>query len=93
MMAALVLQWWVWLSLAAVLGIVEVLLPGFVFLGFSIGAVTMGLLLATGIVTLSPAWSLLLFALLSLAGYLLLRLALGKSRGDVRVVTKDVNDN
>lgn len=93
MMAVLVSQWWVWLSLAAVLGIVEVLLPGFVFLGFSIGAVTMGLLLATGIVTLSPAWSLLLFALLSLAGYLLLRLALGKSRGDVRVVTKDVNDN
>jgi membrane protein implicated in regulation of membrane protease activity len=92
MMAMLLSQWWVWLSLAAVLGIVEVLLPGFVFLGFSIGAVTVGLLLALG-VTLPPAWSLVLFALLSLAGYLLLRAYLGKSAGDVRVVEKDINEN
>ena len=93
MRGGLLSEWWFWISAAAVLGIVEVLVPTFVFLGFSIGAVAVGLLLATGIVTLSPAWSVVLFALLSLAGYLLLRVALGKSRGEVRVVTKDVNEN
>jgi membrane protein implicated in regulation of membrane protease activity len=92
-MAALFSEWWFWLSAAAVLGIIEVLVPAFVFLGFSIGALAVGLVLATGIVALSPAWSVALFALLSLAGYFLLRIALGKSRGDVRVVEKDINDN
>jgi membrane protein implicated in regulation of membrane protease activity len=92
MMAMLLSQWWVWLSLAAVLGIVEVLVPGFVFLGFSIGAVTVGLLLALG-VTLPPAWSLVVFAVASLVGYGVVRVALGRTRGDVRIITKDVNDN
>ena len=30
--------WWAWLCVAILLGIVEVLVPGFIFLGFAIGA-------------------------------------------------------
>ena len=92
-MAGLMAEWWFWLSAAVVFGIIEVLAPFFVFLGFSIGAVGMALLVATGVVTLSPAWGLALFAVMSLAGYALLRVVLGKTRGNVRVIEKDINDN
>lgn len=92
-MAGLMAEWWFWLSAAVVFGIIEVLAPAFVFLGFSIGAVGMAILVATGIVTPGMAWGLALFAVLSLGGYVLLRVALGKARGDVRVIEKDINDN
>ncbi len=91
-MADLLSEWWVWLSAAVVLGIVEVLVPAFIFLGFSIGAVVVGVLLALG-VTMTASWALVVFAVMSLAGYVVLRMALGKSRGDVRVVDRDINDN
>lgn len=90
-MAEIMAQWWFWLSAAVVFGIVEVLAPFFVFLGFSIGAVVVGVLLALG-VTMTPAWSLVVFAVMSLVGYGVLRVALGKTRGDVRVVEKDINE-
>jgi membrane protein implicated in regulation of membrane protease activity len=92
-MGVLLSEWWFWMAAAVVLGIVEVLVPAFVFLGFSIGAVAVGLLMVTGLVTLSPAANVALFAVLSLAGYLLLRAFLGKSRGDVRMIDKDINEN
>jgi membrane protein implicated in regulation of membrane protease activity len=92
-MGILLSEWWFWIAAAVVLGIVEVLVPAFVFLGFSIGAVAVGLLMVTGLVTLSPAANVALFAVLSLAGYLLLRAFLGKSRGDVRMIDKDINEN
>lgn len=83
--------WWVWLSAAVVLGIIEVMVPAFVFLGFAIGAAVVGVLLAVG-VPMTAAWALVVFAVMSVVGYGVLRVALGKSRGDVRVVTKDVNE-
>jgi membrane protein implicated in regulation of membrane protease activity len=86
-------EWWFWLSAAVVLGIVEVMVPFFVFLGFSIGAVGMAILVATGVINLGAAGNLALFAVLSLGGYALLRVVLGKAQGDVRVITKDINDN
>jgi membrane protein implicated in regulation of membrane protease activity len=92
-MGILLSEWWFWIAAAVVLGIVEVLVPAFVFLGFSIGAVAVGLLMVTGLVTLSPAANVALFAVLSLAGYLLLRAFLGQSRGDVRMIDKDINEN
>jgi inner membrane protein len=90
-MAGLLGAWWFWLSAAVVFGIIEVLAPAFVFLGFSIGAVVVGVLLALG-VPMTAAWSLVVFAVMSVVGYGVLRVALGKTRGDVRVVTKDVNE-
>jgi membrane protein implicated in regulation of membrane protease activity len=91
-MADLLSEWWVWLSAAVVLGIVEVLVPAFIFLGFSIGAVVVGVLLALG-VTMTASWALVVFAVMSLAGYVVLRMVLGKTGGDVRVIDRDINDN
>ena len=37
--------WWVWLAIALILGIAEVLVPGFLFLGFALGALAVSMLL------------------------------------------------
>jgi membrane protein implicated in regulation of membrane protease activity len=65
--------------------------PAFIFLGFAVGAAVVGVLLALG-VTMTPAWSLVVFAVMSLVGYGVVRLALGRARGEVRVVEKDINE-
>ena len=87
------LEWWFWLSFAAVLGILEVLLPAFVFLGFALGAAAVGILLATGWVALTPSWSFVVFAVLSLVGYVALRAVFGGHQGQVRRINRDINDN
>ena len=50
-------QWWFWLSFAAVLGILEVVTPAFVFLGFALGAAAVGVLLMTGLLAVTAPWS------------------------------------
>lgn len=94
MMAWLTL-WWVWVALAMVLGIVEILLPGFVFLGFSLGALVMaGLLgLAPGLLAgQSVAALIALFAGLSLIAWLVLRFAFRRQSSGSKTFTKDIND-
>ena len=56
--------WWIWLAGALVLAILEVLLPGFIFLGFAIGAAITGVILALTGVSISLAVLLLVFAVL-----------------------------
>jgi membrane protein implicated in regulation of membrane protease activity len=85
--------WWVWLVAAAVLGIAEVLIPGFVLLGFAIGAALVGILLWAGILGSSLPWLLLVFAVASLAAWLVLRKAVGVRKGQLRVWDSDINDN
>ncbi|WP_373355220.1 NfeD family protein [Pseudoroseicyclus sp. CXY001] len=89
---------WVWFAAAVGLGILEILAPGYVFLGFAIGAAVMGLLVW-------PDWSLaamaadslplalLAFALLSLAAWVALRAWLGVRKGQTKVWEKDINEN
>lgn len=83
--------WWVWLVVAVLFGALEVMLPTFVFLGFSAGAV------ATAVVTAfadpGPGWTLMLFALVSAGAYVLLRVVLGSAAGTARIVTRDINDH
>ena len=85
--------WWVWLAFALTLGIMELLLPGFIFLGFSIGAlaVTLLLLLNGGLVSGVPP-ILLVFAVLSLAAWLALRRIFGTRKGQVKTFDRDIND-
>ena len=84
--------WWLWLIAALVLGIVEVLVPGFVFLGFAIGAFAVAmLLLNTGLFLGLPAL-LLLFAALSLVAWLGLRFAFAAPKGQVKTFDHDIND-
>lgn len=85
--------WWVWMSAALVLRIIEVIVPGFIFLGFAVGAGVMGLLLLTGLIAPSGEWALVIFAVLSGLGFVGLRLGFGRGRGQVKLIDRDINDN
>lgn len=85
--------WWVWCAAALVLGILEVLAPGFVFLGFAIGALGVGiLLLAVGSATFGLPALVFLFALISLIAWLVLRRVFALPRGQVKTFETDIND-
>ncbi len=90
-MSALWTLWWVWGALALVLAIVEVLLPGFIFLGFALGAAGVSLLLLLAL-PLSLPLALLIFAGLSLIAWLGLRRAFALPRGQVKTFDSDIND-
>jgi membrane protein implicated in regulation of membrane protease activity len=85
--------WWAWIAAGFVIGIVEVALPGFIFLGFAGGAIVVGVLLGLGLVD-GDSLSLLLmiFAFASLLVWGGLRLAIGTKPGQVRIWDKDIND-
>ncbi|AHD01235.1 NfeD family protein [Leisingera methylohalidivorans] len=83
--------WWVWGATALALAILEVLVPGFVFLGFAIGAAAVGLLLLAGAgLGLPPL--LLIFAVLSLAAWLVMRRYFALPKGQVKTFDHDIND-
>lgn len=83
--------WWVWGAAALALAILEVLVPGFVFLGFAIGAAVVTLLLLAGAsITLPPL--LLIFAALSLAAWLVMRRYFALPKGQVKTFDHDIND-
>jgi len=84
--------WWVWLSGALVLGILEVLLPGFVFLGFAIGAAVMALILLLAGPTFGLPVLLLIFAALSLVSWMVLRKMFALPKGQVKTFNRDIND-
>ena len=84
--------WWVWGAAALVLGILEVLVPGFVFLGFAIGAFLVTMLLLNLGLVLSLPLLLLIFAALSLVAWLILRQLFALPRGQVKRFHDDVND-
>ncbi|NKX45267.1 NfeD family protein [Roseicyclus persicicus] len=91
-------EWWVWGAAAVVLAIGEVILPGFVLLGFAAGAAVVALLLLVGgplAVWLAGSWPLLalVFAVVSLVAWLVLRRWAGVYRGQVRTFDRDINDN
>ena len=89
----LMTSWWVWVVAGFALGVLEVLVPGFIFLGFAIGAVLTGVLVGIGVLGGSFPMMLLAFAVLSVAAWLGLRATVGVQKGQVKVWDKDVNDN
>ena len=86
-------EWWVWMSAALLLATAEVIIPGWIFLGFAIGALVMGALLLIGVSGLSMPITLVVFAVLSLFGYLGLRWVFGLKKGQVTLFDEDINDN
>lgn len=82
--------WWVWICAALVLGILEIIAPGFVFLGFAIGAALVGGLLT--FVTLSSYQLWVLFAALSLIAWFALRRAFPNQSPAAKIIKKDIND-
>ena len=90
--------WWAWLAGAMVLGILEIFAPGFVFLGFAIGAAMTGILIAVGgplaaAMAGSLPVTLLVFAVTSLIAWILLRRVLVIREGQVKVFDRDINED
>ncbi len=84
--------WWVWVVAGFALGVLEVLAPGFIFLGFAIGAVVTGILVGLGLAPTGLAALILIFAVVSLAAWYALRRTMGVRKGQVKVWDKDIND-
>lgn len=76
----------------------EVILPAYLFLGFALGAGAMALIfliggpLAAGLVASFPLTALV-FAILSLAAWLILRRVLGVREGQIKVWDRDINED
>ena len=87
-------SWVFWMIAAVGLAILEVVLPIFIFLGFAIGAALFGLILLFGgaAVSLSVPMTFLVFAVVSLISWILLRQLLGVHKGQVKVWDRDIND-
>ena len=85
-------EWWVWMSGALILATLEVLLPGYIFLGFAIGAALMGLLILFGVSATGLALTLVIFAVLSLISYLVMRKFFALPKGQVKIWDTDINE-
>jgi membrane protein implicated in regulation of membrane protease activity len=85
--------WWLWVVAGFGLGVLEVLAPGFIFLGFAIGAVLTGVLVGFGILGANLPLLLLAFAVLSVVAWLVLRKTVGVRAGQVKLWDRDINDN
>lgn len=83
---------WFWLAAAFLLGAAETILPGFILLGFGIGAFLTGIALFLGLPHLL-AWLLLVFAVSSALGWYLLRRFFALPGQRPRIWKKDINDN
>jgi membrane protein implicated in regulation of membrane protease activity len=90
--------WWVWLSGAVVLGVLEVVIPGYVFFGFALGAAVTGVVLLIGgplagaLAGSLPAL-LLFFAVVSGLCWFGLRRWLGVRKGQLKVIDRDINED
>ena len=91
MLTDYVTLWWVWVSVALLLGLVEILVPGNIFLGFALGALVM----VPVVLVLSGAGVSLLLALfagLSLLGWIVLRVVFKRQSSGARIVERDINE-
>ncbi|WP_457650898.1 NfeD family protein [Profundibacter sp.] len=89
--------WWLWMAGGLILGIMEVLAPTFILLGFAIGAfVTGGFLYFGGGVAFFSAtlpYTLVFFAVVSVVSWLVMRMVFGVNREKVKTYSKDVDIN
>lgn len=93
MLQSLADTWWTWIALGFALGVLEILVPGYIFLGFAIGAVLTGILVGTGLAPSGLAFLILVFAVLSVIAWLVLRRTMGIREGQVKIWDRDINDS
>lgn len=87
-------EWWAWVAGGFALGVLEVLAPGYIFLGFAIGAVLVGVLLGFGVLSGGGLPALLtVFAVASLVAWVGLRRIMGVREGQVKLWDRDINDD
>ena len=84
--------WWVWIVAGFALGVLEILAPGYIFLGFAMGALLTGVLLGIGVLGGSLPLIVMVFAVLSLITWFVLRRVVGESDGQAKIWHKDIND-
>jgi membrane protein implicated in regulation of membrane protease activity len=85
--------WWVWIVAGVALAVLEVMIPGFVFLGFAIGAGLTGVLVGLGLSGGNVPLMVLVFAVLSVLAFVVLRRVVGVTKHQTKIWTKDINDN
>lgn len=86
-------EWWVWVVVGVTLAVAEVMLPGFILLGFAIGAALVGLLLLLGLLGGNLFVLILIFAVASLVSWIALRRLVGIRKGQVKIWDRDINEN
>lgn len=91
-------DYWVWFAAAIILGILEILAPGYILLGFALAALMMGFVFLmdlgiSGYLTGSLPITLVVFGLLALLVWIILRKVFGARGGQVKVWETDINDN
>ncbi len=92
-MAGIWTIWWAWIVLGFALGVLEIIVPGYIFLGFAAGAVVTGVLIGIGVLgSAGISVILMVFALLSLVAWLVMRKYF-KLPGQVKIWDRDINDN
>ena len=84
--------WYVWAIAGVALAALEVIIPGFIFLGFAIGAIVTGLLVLIGVFSANVPLTVLAFALLSLAAFFAVRKVVGVTKHQKKIWTKDIKD-
>jgi membrane protein implicated in regulation of membrane protease activity len=90
--------WWVWVAAGLALAILEVLVPGFLFAGFAVGAVLTGAIIGLGIpgtgwMLASPVNALVVFAVLSVLAWLAMRALMGVRGGQIKRIDRDINED
>ncbi|MEM8774407.1 MAG: hypothetical protein AAGF53_05200 [Pseudomonadota bacterium] len=83
--------WWVWLSAALLLAIIEIMIPGFIFLGIAIGAAITALVIVI-VPGLAFSTLMVIFGLLSLVAWLILRSVFRAPNDQTRIIHEDIND-
>ena len=82
--------WWVWLAAALILAIIEVAVPGFIFLGFAVGAAVTALLVLMPF-ELGLTALLAVFAIASLMAWVILRKLFRATDDQTRIIHEDIN--
>jgi membrane protein implicated in regulation of membrane protease activity len=86
-------EWWAWVVGGFALGVLEVISPGYIFLGFALGAIAVGALVALGVLGGSLPVLLAVFAFASVAAWFGLRATMGVRKDQVKRWDRDINDN
>ena len=93
MVQALADTWWTWIVLGFALGVLEILAPGYIFLGFAIGAVVTGVLVGIGLAPEGLTGLILVFANQAVMAWQILRRVMGVREGQVKIWDRDINDS
>lgn len=86
------LNGWLWIAAALILAALELIVPGWVFLGLAASVGVMGILLLGGIWTAGLPATLVVTAALSGLAWLAFRRLWPGSRGERRIWDRDIND-